>query len=316
MKIHPFSPRMRIHTIDLEFQGMSEAVAAYLIEAPRGWILVETGPESTRERLLSGIAAAGCDLRQIDAIFVTHIHLDHAGAAGWFANEGIPVYVHRRGAKHLVDPARLEESARQIYADRFDSLWGSLTPAPEDSIHSLEESDLVDVAGIQVEAIETPGHAFHHHAFAINDLAFVGDSAGAKVDGAGYLSVTSAPPQFHLGHTLASLEKLKSRSFRSLYLTHFGAVDAVTEHLDDYRRAVELNALFVRQRVEEGMDPESIRIAYEAFNLEQAFRFSTPGWKWEILQMINGTDMCADGIRMFWEKEIAEGTSNSLGEGT
>ena len=298
---------MQIHTIDLEFQDTRHAIAAFLVESGETKVLIETGPESTRDQLLGKLTELGCHARELDAVFVTHIHLDHAGASGWFGKEGIPLYVHHRGACHLIDPSRLVKSARMIYAERFDSLWGGMIPAPEEQVNSLEGGEVIEVGELSIEVLETPGHAFHHHAFAVNSACFTGDAAGARLPGCENISVTSAPPQFHLAHTLASIDLIAGREFETLYLTHFGAVDDPSGHLSDYRRAVELNAEFIRQRLEEKMDPDSLRIAYEAFCLEQAFRVKAPMEILETLQLINGTDMCADGIRLFWEKQQGEG---------
>ena len=298
---------MQIHTIDLEFQDTRHAIAAFLVESGETKVLIETGPESTRDQLLGKLTELGCHARELDAVFVTHIHLDHAGASGWFGKEGIPLYVHHRGACHLIDPSRLVKSARMIYAERFDSLWGGMIPAPEEQVNSLEGGEVIEVGELSIEVLETPGHAFHHHAFAVNSACFTGDAAGARLPGCENISVTSAPPQFHLAHTLASIDLIAGREFETLYLTHFGAVDDPWGHLKDYRRAVEVNAEFIRQRLEEEMDPDSLRIAYEAFCLEQAFRVKAPMEIMETLQLINGTDMCADGIRLFWEKQQGEG---------
>lgn len=293
---------MQVHPIDLAFQNRSGAIASFLVEGPDGAILIETGPESCRERLLAALADLGHGPKTIAAVFVTHIHLDHAGGAGWWAQQGVPVYVHPKGARHLVDPTRLEESARQVYGDRFDALWGAMVPAPEDKVNSIEGEGVVEVSGMRVEAIETPGHCFHHHAYRIGDIVFAGDAAGARLDESGFISVTSAPPQFHLEHTLASIAKLRALKPETLYLTHFGKVEDPAAHLDAYHEAVDLNAFFVKQRLDEGMDAESLPVAYEAFQMEQAFRAQLPAPLWETLQEVNGTAMCADGIRLYWEK--------------
>lgn len=294
---------MEIEVIDLEFQGHRRAIATFLVRGPEGVILIESGPESCREKLLLELSAREIEPEDISALFVTHVHLDHAGAAGWFAARGVPVFVHPKGAKHLVEPARLEESARTVYGDRFDSLWGAMVPAPEENVHEIAHGEKQAVAGLLIEAIDTPGHAFHHHAFAIDDAIFAGDSSGARIDESGFISVTSAPPQFDLESTLNSIELLWARGERRLFLTHFGEIEEPQEHWANYRDAVELNALFVKQRLEEGMDEDSLRIAYQAFQMEQTFRCHMPRESWATLQEINGTDMCADGIRMYWQRK-------------
>lgn len=297
---------MEVDTIDLEFQGVEGGVAAFLATGPAGGVLVETGPESTLPRLLAALAERGLEPGGLKAVFLTHIHLDHAGAAGAFAAAGVPVYVHARGARHLADPSRLVESARSIYRDRFERLWGGMRPVPEPLLRPLSDGDSVSVAGFVVTARETPGHAFHHHAYQIEGSIFTGDAAGARLRSGPYLSVTAAPPQFHLEHTLASLGKLASLAPDRLFLTHFGEVADPSAHLAAYRDAVELNAEFVRRRLREGMDGEALAVAYEAFQLEQAYRLGLPAEAWADYETINGAAMCADGIRKYWETRFAE----------
>lgn len=294
---------MKIHTIDLEFEGLNRAIAAFLVESGETRILIETGPESTRETLLGKLKVLGCNPVELDAVFVTHIHLDHAGAAGWFANQGIPLYLHPKAERHLLDPTRLIASARMVYGDQFDNLWGDMTPAPAESVHAIPAGFIQTVGELSIEALETPGHAFHHYAFALGNTCFAGDAAGACITGSDFISVTSAPPQFDLAHTLNSIDLLKSRDFDILYLTHFGSVLSPKQHLSDYREAVELNAEFIRQRLEENMDPESLKVAYQAFCMEQAFGVETARETWDILQKVNSADMCAEGIRLFWENK-------------
>lgn len=296
---------MKIHTIDLHFQEREQAIASFLVEGPDGVLLIETGPESTRERCLMGIKEVGVSLDDIKGVFVTHIHLDHAGAAGWWAAQGIPVYTHPKAVKHLIDPTRLVESAKMVYGDRFDSLWGRMIPAPEQMVKIIENDETVSVAGIEITALDTPGHAFHHHCFVIGDIAFVGDVAGVRLPGNDFTSVASAPPQFHLEHLIETIGKLRAAKFSSIFLTHFGEITEPDMHLADYARAVELNAQFVHDRFREGMDGDSIQVAYLAFQMEQAFRHKLPSEIRETIQIANSTDMCADGIRLYWEKQLS-----------
>lgn len=296
---------MQVDIIDLHFQGHAGAIAAFLVSGPSGKILIETGPESTLEAIQEGLRSHGLSVIDLDAVFVTHIHLDHAGAAGWFAEKGVPVYVHAKGARHLIDPERLLESARQVYGERFDALWGGMTAAPADRVIAMADGDIAEVGGLTIKAVNAPGHAYHQHAFVIGDACFPGDAAGAKLAEGDFISVTSAPPQFNLEDTLETLDKLNSLGFSRLFLTHFGEIKDVAGHLANYREAVELNVLFIRQRIEEGMDSDTLRVAYEAFQMEQAFRERVPPELWQTYQVVNGTDMCADGIRLYWKKILA-----------
>lgn len=299
---------MKVHVIDLRFMGKSHAIAAYLLEGPDGWVLIETGPESTRPTLIRGIQDHGIEPEDLAGVLVTHIHLDHAGAAGWFSKRGVPVYAHPKAVKHIVDPSKLVESARHVYGVQFDMLWGQTVPGRASNIHVIEDGETIHVGGVPIEAMSTPGHAFHHHAYLVGKAGFVGDVAGARISKEEYTSVTSAPPQFHLESYLDSIDRLLGRGLSALFLTHFGRVEDPETHLRAYRDSVEMNALFIRQRLEEGMDDESLRIAYQAFQFEQAYRFELPREVWDTLEAINGTDMCADGIRMYWQKQLEERT--------
>ena len=301
---------MKIHTIDLLFQGNPHAIAAFLVEGPDGLALIETGPESTLEALLAGIAEAGFSPADVGDVLVTHIHLDHAGAAGWWAaNHGARVHVHPRGARHLVNPSRLLDSATMVYGDLMETLWGSMTPAPEDRVDAVEGGDFVSAAGLEFEAIDTPGHARHHHVWAVQGEAFAGDVAGARMPGSDFLSVTSAPPQFDLAAYEESIDVLLARDFRKLHLTHFGTVSDVEPHLLAYRREVRAAAEFIRDRMAEAggepeaMDDGALQVIYQAWNLERAYQGDVPNSVFQQYEAANPSSMCADGLRLYWEKE-------------
>jgi glyoxylase-like metal-dependent hydrolase (beta-lactamase superfamily II) len=295
-----------IHTIDLLFQGTPGIVAAYLVEGPDGPVLIETGPGSTLPALLAGIEAAGFAPEDIGEVFVTHIHLDHAGAAGWWARQGATIHVHPQGARHLVDPSRLMDSARMVYGDAMESLWGEMLPAPAERVREVMDLEVITASGLEIMALDTPGHARHHHCFAIGGTIFTGDVAGVRLPGCDYQSVTSAPPQFDPVAYEASIDRLLRLDPERLYLTHFGVVEEPESHLEAYRDAVALASRFVRDRLAEGMDADSLQIAYQAHQMEQAFQSDLPAADWVRYQKANPTGMGADGIRLYWEKQSAE----------
>ena len=296
---------MQIHTIDLEFQSRPGLIASFLIESGDRIFLIEPGPGSSREILLEKIAALGHSADAITDVFITHAHLDHAGCGGWWAQNGATLHVHPKAARHLIDPSKLVDSAKSVFGEAFDSLWGEMLPAPEDRVHILEPGATVAIGDVTVEAIDTPGHCFHHHAYAIGDALFAGDIAGARLPGSGYISVTSAPPQFHLESYLDSIDRIMGRSFSTLYLTHFGEVSDVGDHLANYRAEVVGAARMVKSLIDDGNDPESIQVAYQAFQMEQAFKAELPRAMWDDYQIANNTDMCADGLRLYWEREAS-----------
>ena len=151
---------MRIHTLDLEyFRG--ETIAAYLVESAGHFALVETGPDSTWPHLVAALAKHGAQPSDVKDVLVTHIHLDHAGAAWRLARAGSNVWVHPRGAPHMADPSKLLASAKRIYKEQMDTLWGTLEPIPADRLKVTEDGLDIPVGDARIRVLETPGHAIH-----------------------------------------------------------------------------------------------------------------------------------------------------------
>ena len=293
---------MRIHTLDLQFQNIPGLIASYLVESGGEFALIETGPGSTLQTLRESIRAAGVDESAIKKVFVTHIHLDHAGAAGWFAQNGATIYCHPNAGRHLIDPSKLISSARMVYGDQMDSLWGEMLSAPAERVIALQDNECVKLGDIEITAWDTPGHARHHHAFVIGDVCFTGDVAGMRLDGSSYLSVTAAPPQFDPIAYVQSLDRLIAANFKKLYLTHFGSVSDVAWHLANYRQRV----IDVHERVaagfREGISVEENRRRYAAAEHQIAKQAGVSEELWLKGEGANVTAMCADGVRLFCEK--------------
>lgn len=293
---------MRIHTLDLHFQGIPGLIASYLIESGGEYALIETGPGSTLETLRAAIRAVGVDESAIKKVFVTHIHLDHAGAAGWFAQRGAIVYCHPNAARHLVDPSKLIDSARMVYGDLMDKLWGDMLPAPADRVIALQDKESVRLGEIEIIAWDTPGHARHHHSFIIGDICFTGDVAGMRLENSLYLSVTAAPPQFDpvaYGH---SLDRLLAANFKTLYLTHFGVVSDVAWHLSTYRQRVAEVYERVAADFQAGLSAEENRRNYALAEHAIAMQAGVSEELWRKGEDANVTSMCADGVRLYCEK--------------
>ncbi len=214
--------------------GQEELTGCYLVRG-EATALVETGPKSTVQQVLAGLAAAGVE--RLDWIVVTHVHLDHAGAAGTLAARfpEARVAVHPVGAPHLVDPSRLWDSASRIYGDAMEQLWGGVDPIPEDRIQTLDDGDKIDLGGRSLQAIETPGHAYHHHVF-LDDTsgwAFTGDALGLNLPGVDVIRPTTPPPEFHLEKAITSIQRLKTIGADLLCPTHFGPADGAINDLCD-----------------------------------------------------------------------------------
>jgi len=288
--------RMTIHTIDLHYQGTPGLIAAYVLRSGNECALIETGPGSCQAALIEGLHSLGLEPQDVGKVFVTHIHLDHSGAAGWWAQQGAQVFVHPRGAPHIIDPAKLIDSATRIYGDQMQELWGDILPAPAERVTSLNDGDRIRVGHVEVEAWDTPGHARHHHAFVVGDVCFTGDVAGMVVPGCNYLSVTAAPPQFEPAPYLASVTRLRAANLRQLYLTHFGAIDDPATHLDRYADRIRL----VHQNVAtwQAAGLTSAEIA-ERFAAAEKTTAELSEGDWLRYEQGNSTAMCAAGIELF-----------------
>jgi glyoxylase-like metal-dependent hydrolase (beta-lactamase superfamily II) len=220
--------------LDLGFQDRGQVVAAYLLVDRSEFALIETGPSSTLENLKFAVRQAGFDPARIKKLLVTHIHLDHAGAAGVLAREDpeIMVYVHPFGAPHMIDPSKLVSSATRIYGERMDPLWGEVAPIPESQVRVLEDRETIRVAGRDLQVHFTPGHAWHHVAYydAENGVAYTGDVGGVRMQGTGYNCPPTPPPDLDPASWAASIERLISLGARRWCLTHFGPFDDVPAH--------------------------------------------------------------------------------------
>ena len=220
--------------IDTLMHGFPGVTASFLVTGEQT-ALVETGPKNRVDNVIQALEDAGVD--SLDWIVVTHIHLDHAGAAGTLAQRypDATIAVHEVGAPHLVDPAKLWSSASRIYGDRMDEMWGGIDPIPEDRIKVLGDGDKVDLGGRTLQAIETPGHAYHHHAY-LDDATgtvFTGDAMGIRLQGLDLVRPATPPPEFHLEKAIASIERIRGLGPTQLCLTHFGTTDRSPDEICD-----------------------------------------------------------------------------------
>lgn len=214
--------------LDLGFQGRDRVIGAYVLDTEDGPALFDCGPTSSVPRLKERLAARGLALADVRHLLLSHIHLDHAGAAGSLVREhpGLQVHVSEVGAPHLVDPSRLEASARRLYGDTFDTLWGELAPVPEANLHVVGPN----VLGL--DCFPAPGHAGHHVCYLDRDgTLYAGDAAGVRVPPHTAVLPPTPPPEFELEAWLATLDELDRREPGRLALIHFGVVDDSKPHL-------------------------------------------------------------------------------------
>lgn len=292
-----------IYVLDLHFQGLTEITAAYLVVGPGGPVLIETGPGSTLNTLLNQIRQHGFEPEQIKHVLVTHIHLDHAGAAGWWARQGAQIYVHSFGARHLIAPRILLASAQRIYGDQMNMLWGEMLPAPAEKVTEVFDNDVVEVAGLQIKALETPGHARHHHVFVLGDVAFTGDAAAATLPGWNLPDVPAPPPEFDMEVWEATLDRLLAQHFRRIYPTHFGPVDDVRDHLQTVKGLVRETAVFIHSQMQAGLIRDEIVTVYEAWFANRARQAGLSAEGIAHYAAANPLYMSVDGIMRYWQKQ-------------
>jgi len=217
--------------IDLLHAGAARTVGAYLLDTSEGLSLFDCGPSSCIPALKDGLAERGVELGELRHLLLSHIHLDHAGAAGSLVREhpGLHVWVSEVGAPHLVDPSRLERSARRLYGDSFDELWGELAPVPEENVH------VADGRAAGLEVFPAPGHASHHVCYFDGTTLYAGDAAGVRIAPSRSVLPPTPPPDVDVEAWYRTLEQIERRAPERLALIHFGLVEDVARHLAELR---------------------------------------------------------------------------------
>ena len=278
--------------MDLQHQGDERVIGVYLLETSGGTAIFDCGPSTCIPALKRELAERGLTLSDVRHLLLSHIHLDHAGAAGVLVREHpeLQVHVSEIGAPHLVDPSRLERSARRLYGDEFDTLWGELAPVPEQNVHTVGS----EVLGL--ECFLTPGHAAHHVCYADSaGTVYAGDAAGVRILPGRHILPVAPPPEIDLDAWERTIDELESRAPRRLALIHYGVVGQPRDHLRRLRRELRLWA----QRVRQGMDEDDfVEAAREDLELAEGddeapyYERAAPFWQSYL------------GLRRYWDKQL------------
>jgi glyoxylase-like metal-dependent hydrolase (beta-lactamase superfamily II) len=247
--------------IDLQFRGSPRVIATPILSGADGVTLIDPGPTSCLPVVEAGLRDRGLTLRDVRTLLLTHIHLDHAGASGTIV-ERVPnarVFVHERGAPHMIDPAKLLASTTRLWGDQMDAVWGAVQPVPADSVTVLKGGERLELAGTAFKVAYTPGHAKHHVSFLDEHTgtAYVGDTAGVRVGG-DYLIAPTPPPDIDIEVWQESLNTIDAWQPVSLFLAHFGAVSPARAHLARYRTTLSSAAEAARQLLEKGGSDEEL----------------------------------------------------------
>ena len=254
-----------IHVLDTKHLGRPGIIAATLLETDDGPALFDTGPESTFDNVVAALSEFGAKPSDVRHVFLSHIHFDHAGAAWRFAELGATIYVHPRGAPHLIDPTKLVASATRLYGDEMERLWGKFSGIAPERVRVLEDNDVVRVAPFEIRAIATPGHASHHHVYHWDENVFGGDVAGVRLGG-GPPAPPFVPPELDIEAWRASIAKIRALNPAQLYLPHFGLVPGdIAAHLDALEERVVRWSLWFRDRLRAGDDEQTLPPAFASF---------------------------------------------------
>jgi glyoxylase-like metal-dependent hydrolase (beta-lactamase superfamily II) len=279
--------------IDLHHQGAERVIGSYLLETDDGLALFDCGPSSCIEHLERGLRERGVSLTDIRHLLLSHIHLDHAGAAGVLVRKhpALLVHVSEIGATHLVDPSRLEASARRLYGETFDGLWGELAPVPAEN---------VQVAGARVAGLEcfpSPGHARHHVCYVAGDgTLYAGDAAGVRVAPDPIVLPPTPPPDYDLETWLETIGEIERRRPARLALIHFGVFDDVTRHLAELREGLHEWTAWVEEGITEDEFDRRVRerLVADGRGDAEAYARAMPFWQ------------SYAGLKRYWDKRREE----------
>ena len=291
---------------DLHFRRVPRVIATAVIHGPGGVALIDPGPSSTLPALRAELAQAGLTMGDVRVLLLTHIHLDHAGACGTLLREcpGLRVYVHERGAPHMVDPGKLLASAARLYGDAMDELWGEVAPVPAESLVVLKGDERISVAGRDLKVAYTPGHAAHHVSYfsAESRIAFVGDTAGIRLNPGGHILPPTPPPDIDLERWRESFARIGRWGADTLFLTHFGPHSHPATHLAEMADHLEWASSLVKASLaREGTDEE--REAWFAEEIRRELRRSASDADAHAYEVAGRFDLSWRGLARYWKKK-------------
>ncbi len=294
--------KSRIVTIDLNFQNAPLAIASYLIRHDSGAVLIESGPGSTLAALEAGLAQEGLSPRDITHVLLTHIHLDHAGAAGWLSRHGAQVFVHPNGAAHMLNPEKLIASATRIYGDRMDTLWGEFLPVAENQLTVPQDAEEIVIGNLKFVTVNTPGHAEHHYSYLFEDVCFSGDVGGVRIPGYPYLRAPMPPPELHFGKWRESIARLRALKFARIAPTHFGIFDDADWQLNELQKSLDASEKWLEEIMPSEPTVDEMRSNFEAWMHEQSRAENLSEEVVQAYALANPLGMSVDGMIRYWKK--------------
>ena len=292
----------RIVTLDLNFQGRPHAISAFLIRQGDAVVLIESGPGSTLPGLEAGLAKESLSPRNVTHVLLTHIHLDHAGAAGWLSRQGAEIYVHPVGAPHMLNPEKLIASATRIYGDRMESLWGEFLPVNDNQLKIPNDAEEIVIGDLSFLPINTPGHAEHHYSYLFEDILFCGDVGGVRIPGYPYLRVPMPPPELHIERWHESIARLRKEKFARIAPTHFGIFDDPQWQLDEVEKGLDSASRWLDETMPSEPPIEELRQSFTKWMLKEGEQIGLDEEVVKAYELANPLGMSADGLSRYWKK--------------
>ena len=297
--------------VDLNFLGFPEIIATAVLHHASGVALIDPGPSTTLESLKESLREKGISIGDIRQVLLTHIHLDHAGVTGTLLRENpaIEVFVHERGAPHMIDPSKLLASAGRLYGADMDRLWGDFVPVPAARVRTLKGEERIVAGGRELEVAYTPGHASHHVSYfdGASRVAFVGDTAGIRRTGRDSVMPPTPPPDIDLDAWRTSEDRILSWEPDTLFLTHFGPFHGARMHFQDMTARLDVWSAIVRRLLADpALDEDGRQRAFvdeavldlkRTVGEQEADRYSRAG----------RLDYSWQGLSRYWKKRLDKG---------
>src|SRR4029450_9871203 len=324
-----------ISYVDLQFQGAPRVIATAVLHGPAGIALIDPGPASSLPVLRETLKRAGIGVADVTALLLTHIHLDHAGGCGVLLRENpkLKVFVHMKGAPHMINPEKLLASASRLYGDAMDRLWGDVLPVPEGALMILQGGERIEAGGGSLRVEYTPGHASHHVSYFCQDarIAFVGDTAGGKVvpeggggppgprpahDGGAWAGCNvvpesavwpaTPPPDIDLEAWSESVSRIEGFGAETIFLTHFGPVSPVGSHVSALRENLTNASRLAKESLaRDGTDEE--REAWFVDECRRALQHTMDENNARLYEAAGRFDLSWRGLARYWRKRAGWG---------
>jgi glyoxylase-like metal-dependent hydrolase (beta-lactamase superfamily II) len=293
---------MKISTIDLNFNDQKAEIATYLLRYAGGAVLVDPGPESTLPALVTALDQDGLTPGDVTHVLLTHIHLDHAGAAGWFAEKGAQIFVHPAGAMHMLNPEKLIASATRLYGDAMERLWGEMKPVPAARLVQLEDAAEIQAGTLRIRGLHTPGHAEHHISYLVEDLVFSGDVGGLRFKEHAYVRLPFVPPETNLKKWRASLVRMLETGCRRIAPTHYGVYEGADAHIKQAIHFLDVVEAWMERNMPAIPDVVTLKTRYADFQQAHEVAAGLDKEARAVYERGGPVDFAAAGLFRYWQK--------------